>query len=150
MDFFSQLIQNHMLICAALSYLIAQVLKVIINLLKERTLDLSIIISSGGMPSSHSSTVAALCVSSLRQYGATSPIFAVTFVLAAIVMYDAAGVRRAAGEQAKVLNRLLADFVSGDPALAEASLEELIGHTPFQVAMGMLLGIAVAWIMPLP
>lgn len=139
-----------MLVCAVLSYLIAQVLKVIINLLKERTFDPAIIISSGGMPSSHSSTVAALCISALRQFGVASPMFAVTFVLASVVMYDAAGVRRAAGEQAKVLNRLLQDFVSGDPVLAGASLKELIGHTPFQVVMGMLLGITIACIVPLP
>lgn len=150
MDFLSQLLSNHMLVCAVISYMIAQILKVIINLLRERTLNLSLLLSSGGMPSSHSSTVAALSISALRAYGPASPYFAISFVLAAIVMYDAAGVRRAAGEQAKILNRILEDFMSGDPLLAEASLKELIGHTPFQVFMGTVLGIAIALLLPLP
>lgn len=150
MGFFSQLLSNHMLVCALLSYFLAQVFKVLICLIRDRQLNLRWIIASGGMPSSHASTVMALCISSARLYGVNSPYFAITAVLASIVMYDAAGVRRAAGEHARVLNHLLQDLTSGDPVLAETSLKELIGHTPLQVLMGAILGVLIAWILPLP
>lgn len=150
MDFLTQLFSNHMFVCALISYFAAQIIKIIINLLHVRKVDLSLLFASGGMPSSHASTVASLCISALRIYGPGSPYFAISFVLASVVMYDATGVRRATGEHAKILNRLLADMTSGDPILAEASLKELIGHTPFQVVMGALLGIAVPFIIPIP
>lgn len=150
MTFISDLLSNHMLICAMISYFVAQILKIIITLIREKRIDLHLMFSSGGMPSSHSSTVAALCISAGRVYGVASPYFAITLVLAAIVMYDAAGVRRAAGEHAKILNRLLEDLTSGDQARTEAGLKELIGHTPLQVLMGALLGTVVPFIVPLP
>lgn len=143
-------VSNHMLICAVISYFTAQILKIIITLIREKRIDLHLMFASGGMPSSHSSTVASLCISSARVFGVGSPYFAITLVLAAIVMYDAAGVRRAAGEHAKILNRLLEDLTSGDQARTEAGLKELIGHTPLQVTMGAVLGIAVPFIVPLP
>ena len=150
MTFINDFLSNHMLICAVISYFAAQIIKIIINLIRERRIDLHLLFSSGGMPSSHSSTVASLCISSVRVFGAGSPYFAITLVLSGIVMYDAAGVRRAAGEHAKILNRLLEDLTSGDQARTEAGLKELIGHTPLQVVMGALLGIAIPFIVPLP
>ena len=150
MQYVADIFANHMLICAVISYFAAQIIKVFINLFREKKLDLSLIVSSGGMPSSHSSTVVALAISAARCYGVGSPLFAITSVLAGIVMYDAAGVRRAAGEHAKVLNRLLEDLASPDQELAEKSLKELLGHTPLQVVCGALLGFAVAMLFPLP
>ena len=150
MSFLQELLSNHMFICAFISYFAAQIIKIAILLVREKRLDLGLLFSSGGMPSSHSSTVAALCISSVRLYGLSSPIFAITFVLAGIVMYDAAGVRRAAGEHARILNNLLKDLTSGDHARTEQGLKELIGHTPLQVVMGAVLGIAVPFILPLP
>ena len=150
MEFFISLLSNHMLLCAVVSYFLAQIIKILLCIVREHRLDLKLMFASGGMPSSHASTVTALCISSGRNYGIGSPFFAITFVLASVVMYDAAGVRRAAGEHAKVLNRLLADLTSGDPAVAEASLKELIGHTPFQVLMGAVLGAIIAFVIPLP
>ena len=150
MSFLSELFSNHMLVCALVAYFTAQILKIILNFINRHKLELSLILSSGGMPSSHSSTVCALCISSARVCGVNSAAFAISGVLSAIVMYDAAGVRRAAGEQAKVLNRLLEDLMSGDPELADASLKELIGHTSFQVFMGALLGILNAFLIPMP
>jgi len=149
MEFIKELFSNHMFVCSLISYFAAQIIKIIINLVNTKKLDMSLILSSGGMPSSHASTVASLAFSALRIYGPGSPYFAITFVLASVVMYDATGVRRATGEHAKILNRLLADMTSGDPVLAEASLKELIGHTPVQVVMGALLGIAIPFIVPL-
>ncbi len=150
MTLINDFLSNHMLICAMISYFAAQILKIIITLFREKRIDLQLMFASGGMPSSHSSTVAALCISAARMYGVASPYFAITLVLSAIVMYDAAGVRRAAGEHAKILNRLLEDLTSGDQARTEAGLKELIGHTPLQVVMGAVLGIAVPFIVPLP
>ena len=150
MTLINDILSNHMLICAVVSYFAAQIIKIIITLIREMRIDLHLMFASGGMPSSHSSTVAALCISSARVLGVSSPFFAITLVLSAIVMYDAAGVRRAAGEHAKILNHLLEDLTSGDHERTEAGLKELIGHTPLQVVMGALLGISVPFIIPLP
>ena len=149
MNYIHELFGNHMFVCALIAYFSAQIIKIILCLINERRLDLHLMFASGGMPSSHASTVAALAFSALRLYGPGSPYFAITFVLASIVMYDATGVRRATGEHAKILNRILADMTSGDPALAGASLKELIGHTPFQVVMGAILGVIIPFLVPL-
>ena len=137
---------NYILICAIIAYVTAQLLKFAICIVRERRFDIGLLIASGGMPSSHSSTVCALCVASARMYGLSSPYFAVSFVLAAIVMYDAAGVRRAAGEQAKLINRLVAELWEGKTDYVQKSLKELIGHTPLQVIGGAVLGIAVPFL----
>ena len=149
MEFLTSLLSNYMLICAVIGYFLAQILKIVICIIRDRKLDMKLMFASGGMPSSHASTVAALCISCARLYGVGSPLFAITFVMASVVMYDAAGVRRAAGEHAKILNRLLEGLTSGDPILAEASLKELIGHTPLQVVMGALLGIVIPFVIPM-
>ena len=150
MEFLYALLSNYMLICAVAGYFIAQILKIIIGLIRDRKLDMRLMFASGGMPSSHASTVAALCISCARLHGVDSPLFAITFILASVVMYDAAGVRRAAGEHAKILNQLMKGLTSGDHNLAEARLKELIGHTPLQVVMGALLGIALPFVIPMP
>jgi len=139
-----------MLVCALISYFAAQIIKIVLCLIREKRLDFSLMFASGGMPSSHASTVSALAISAFRLYGIGSPWFAVCFVLASVVMYDAAGVRRQAGEHAKILNKILRDFTSGDPKMAEDGLKELIGHTPFQVSVGSILGIIIAIVIPLP
>lgn len=148
MNIFQQLIANDLLVCSVIAYFVAQVLKIFTTLWRDGEFRLSTIISSGGMPSSHSSTVVALTISCGRVYGVISPLFAVCFILAAIVMYDATGVRRAAGEQAKLLNHIVSDLFSGDPNYSEKALKELIGHTPLQVAMGALLGLVIGLFMP--
>ena len=103
MDFLKDLASNYMLVCAVIGYFLAQILKIIIGLIRERKLDLGLMFASGGMPSSHASTVAALCISCARLHGVGSPLFAITFILASVVMYDAAGVRRAVGEPLTML-----------------------------------------------
>jgi len=150
MTILSELLSNHMLVCGVTAYFAAQILKILILLIRERRIDFGLMFASGGMPSSHASTVAALCFSAARIHGVGSSYFAITMILASIVMYDAAGVRRAACEHAKILNQLLADLTSGDQERTEKGLKELIGHTPLQVVMGALLGILIPFIIPLP
>jgi len=134
---------NAILISAVTAWLIAQVLKVIINFTIHRTFDIGILISSGGFPSSHSATVSAVALGVGKYYGWDSPIFAVAAIFGMIVMYDAAGVRRAAGKQAEVINQLVAGLYNQMSNLSQERLKELIGHTPFEVFAGAIVGIVV-------
>lgn len=148
MDILKGLVSNDILVCSVLGYLIAQILKLFTGFYKEKHFDFKRLWGSGGMPSSHSSSVCALAFSCARVLGVQSPLFAFSVVLAGIVMYDATGVRRAAGEHAKVLNQIVADLFSGNPEYSEKALKELIGHTPLQVLMGALLGTLIGLFMP--
>jgi len=138
----SALFDNRILISAFLAWLIAQVSKTLYELIRERKLILRRLVSSGGMPSSHSALVTGLATATGRVDGLGSATFAIAFVLAAIVMYDAAGVRRAVSIQARILNQMIDEAFQGKP-FAEKRLRELIGHTPFQVFVGALLGIGI-------
>lgn len=137
------LLDNRVLIAAFLAWAIAQVSKTILELFKQRKLALSRLVSSGGMPSSHSALVTGLATAVARKVGIASPEFAIAVVLASIVMYDAAGVRRAVSIQARILNQMIEEAFQGSPMAAEKRLRELIGHTPVQVFVGGLLGIAI-------
>ncbi|MBQ8175359.1 MAG: divergent PAP2 family protein [Clostridia bacterium] len=148
MEIFKDLLRNDMLICAVVAYFIAQFFKILTTLYKEKKLDMQRLWGSGGMPSSHASTVAALTFRCAKVCGVASPAFAICFIFASVVMYDATGVRRAAGEQAKLLNQIVADLFSGKPEYTEKALKELIGHTPLQVVMGALLGIVIGLFFP--
>lgn len=134
---------NLILILSTLAWAIAQVLKVLLQLISRRKLDWRRIWASGGMPSSHSAFVCACAASCGCLYGFSSPFFAISAVLAIVVMYDAANVRKAAGEQAKILNYMMDHWSEMKPALFGKELKELLGHTPLQVLMGGLLGAAV-------
>ncbi len=102
--------------------------------------DLRVLTRAGGMPSSHSAMVTSLATSIGYRQGTQSDLFALAVVFALIVMYDAAGVRQSAGKQARVLNQILRELFSGQP-VSEQELKELIGHTPFEVFVGALVGI---------
>lgn len=143
MNNFSDIFLNQSLLCALSAWLIAQLIKVIIALFKTKRLNLLLLLSSGGMPSSHSSTVCALATSVGILVGFGSIEFAISVVLAIVVMYDAAGIRRAAGEQAKVLNQMMEDLEKGDISEFDIHLKELLGHTPLEVFSGALLGIMI-------
>ena len=138
----SALFDNRILISAFIAWVIAQVSKTLYELIRERKLMLGRLVSSGGMPSSHSALVTGLATATGRVDGLGSATFAIAFVLAAIVMYDAAGVRRAVSVQARILNQMIDEAFQGKP-FAEKRLRELIGHTPFQVFVGALLGIGI-------
>ena len=134
---------NLVLNLSILAWAMAQIIKFIITLITKRKLDWRHILSSGGMPSSHSAFVCACAAAMGYMYGWASPAFTVAAVLAIVVMYDASNVRRAAGEQAKILNYIMDHWTEMKPALFGKELKEFLGHTPFQVFMGGLLGIAV-------
>lgn len=146
MTFFSDLISNELFISAAIAWFIAQVLKTIIHTLLTKDFNLERMYGSGGMPSSHSSTVTALATSSILVYGVGSSEFAISAILAIIVMYDARGVRRETGIQAKVLNDLIEMLkdVHNELMSINEKLKEFVGHTPLQVVIGALLGFIIA------
>ncbi|MGQ9491444.1 MAG: divergent PAP2 family protein [Anaerolineae bacterium] len=128
--------------------LAVQLWKFLWPLLFRRRLEPELLWSAGGMPSSHSALVAALAMSIGMNQGFGSPLFAIAMVQAMIVMYDAAGIRRAAGKQAQKINRIVEELLSGHP-LSEEQLRELLGHTPLQVAVGGLIGALVGWLLNL-
>jgi acid phosphatase family membrane protein YuiD len=138
----TSLLNNRILIAAFLAWAIAQASKTVYELIRQRKLILSRLVSSGGMPSSHSALVTGLATASGRVAGLNSATFAIAVVLAAIVMYDAAGVRRAVSIQARILNQMIDEAFQGQP-FAEKRLRELIGHTPVQVIVGGLVGIFI-------
>lgn len=140
---------NPILVASLISWFLAQFLKIIITLIKDHRFNFVQLWASGGMPSSHSSTVCALAVSTGYVEGFSSPLFAIAAILAIVVMYDAAGVRRAVGEQAKILNQVSENVREGYDIDVPKKLKELIGHTPLQVFFGALLGIAVGVLFPL-
>lgn len=149
--------QNTPLIAAFLGVIIAQLIKIPIDFATSREWKWNLMFSTGGMPSSHSAAVTALATSIGLEEGFQSSFFAISTVVAIIVMYDAAGVRRHAGKHAAVLNQLLEDF---QHIIAEMKslrvrakkekrekLKELLGHQPVEVFMGGLLGIVIAVMM---
>jgi acid phosphatase family membrane protein YuiD len=137
------LLDNRILIAAFLAWFVAQLSKTIYELIRQRKLYIGRLVSSGGMPSSHSALVTGLATAIGRVEGVGSALFAIALVLAAIVMYDAAGVRRAVSIQARILNQMIDEAYQGKP-FSGKRLHELIGHTPFQVFVGGLLGIGIA------
>ncbi len=134
---------NIPLTLAVAGWAIAQVLKVFVVLIQKHRFELGVVLSGGGMPSSHSATVCALAASIGTLYGVRSPLFALAAVFAFVVMYDAFNVRRATGEQAKILNYMMSHWMLMSPELFRKELKELIGHTPVQVFAGGALGILI-------
>ncbi len=137
------LLANRALTTPALAWLIAQLIKTLAILIRYRRLDLHYLVSAGGMPSAHSAIVTSLATVLGRREGLDSPLFALAVWFAAIVMYDAAGVRRAVSHQARILNRMLEEVIEYQ-RFSEKRLLELLGHTPFEVFVGSLLGLLVA------
>lgn len=146
-----QLLSNYPLIVAGSSWAAAQVLKAMINALQTKKFKAERLVGAGGMPSCHSAAVCGLMMALARSEGMGSPSFAVAVLLAIVVMYDAMGVRRAAGEQAKALNRLAKSKIldEEDPNILPGDLKEYLGHTPIQVLAGALLGIMIAIFIPI-
>lgn len=148
MDWFFDLISNPILITGVASWFIAQVLKTIIHAIVNRELDLWRMCGDGGMPSAHSSTVTSVAVMCGLMHGTGSTEFAIAAILAIVVCHDASGVRQETGKQAIVINELIELFrPSLDKELLEIKLKEFVGHTPMQVAAGMLTGATNALLM---
>lgn len=137
------ILHNEVITVSILAWFIAQFIKVVLVLIKEKKLNFRRFIETGGMPSSHSALVTALTITVAKIDGLQSTTFAISLVFALIVMYDASGVRRAAGKQAKALNRLIEEFYVEKPRVDER-LKELLGHTPTEVFIGAVLGAFVA------
>lgn len=134
---------NDILIAASLAWMLAQISKLLIVLLREREFQIGYMTSAGGMPSSHSAVVVALATRIGMEEGVASPAFAIAFVFAGVVLYDAAGIRRAVSVQARILNRMLEEVMEYQ-RFNEKRLLELLGHTPFEVFVGSLIGLLVA------
>jgi len=138
----TRLFQNRLLVDSLIAWLVAQVIKTIIYTIVNKKIDFKRLFGDGGMPSGHSATVVALATSAAIRYGMDTPVFAVSTVLAIIVMHDAMGVRLQAGKHAKAINELMAMLYSDmEP---EQKLQEFLGHTPLQVFFGAVLGFVVA------
>ncbi len=145
MNHISLIMDNKIMWVSLLAWVLAQAAKIIFNFMLEKKWDFHLLISSGGFPSSHTAIVSALAISIGKYEGWASSLFAISVALAVIVMYDAAGVRRAAGNHARVINYLVewmrqhqADRLANN--LRQERLKELIGHTPFEVFGGAILG----------
>ena len=147
-DFIKSFFSNYLIVSAITGWLFAQLVKVIVDLFNKEKFRISnLLFSTGGMPSSHTATVVSLCIACLIQEGATSPLFAITLILAIVVIIDALGVRYETGKQAQVINKITKELFSGKMEEFNTGLKELVGHTPFQVFMGALVGIAVPIVM---
>ena len=142
MDFLLQIITNRILVVGVVSWFLAQVFKCISNLILTKKFSIERLFGDGGMPSGHSATVTALATAAAIECGFDSPVFAVAFMMAIIVMHDAMGVRLEASKHAKMLNEIV-DYLNADIPV-ETRLKEFLGHTPSQVVCGALLGLVVA------
>lgn len=167
MSVIQAIFSNYILDMAFVAWLSAQVIKTVLAYIPSKKVTWERMVGAGGMPSSHSSFVCALAVATAKKVGYTSPEFALALGIAAVVMYDAMGVRRAAGEQAKVLNKMVMDFKDMFQMLKEEfdaltrgeqfqgleresgkKLKEFLGHTPLEVLCGAILGILIAALVP--
>jgi acid phosphatase family membrane protein YuiD len=141
-----EILANRVLVVSLIAWLLAQTIKLLIYVCRDRRIDLRHLVSSGGMPSSHSALVTALATATAITEGTRSAVFAVAVIFAAVVMYDAAGVRQAVSIQARILNRML-DEIFVEQRFNEKRLRELIGHSPVEVVVGGSLGLLVAWLL---
>ncbi|MFP7734265.1 divergent PAP2 family protein [Priestia aryabhattai] len=152
-----ELFSNFPLWSSLIAIFFAQFIKIPLSFVATKKIDGSLFFSTGGMPSSHSAAVTSLATAIGLAEGLKSPIFALSAIFAIIVMFDAKGVRRHAGEQATVLNRLVEDFqrvvkeaklwTTNEEQEKQVKLKELLGHKPIEVFFGALTGIAVAFVM---
>lgn len=135
------------ILSAITANIIAQVYKFLVYLILYKKLDFKRLFQTGGMPSSHGAFMMAMATSTGLVAGFNSVSFAIALTIALVVMYDAAGLRRAVGKQASVLNQIVQEIFSEHPHLSSQRFRELLGHTPVEVFIGGLLGVAVAcWI----
>lgn len=147
MSFIDSILKNKVLIIAAIAWLVAGILKMIIELIVNKKLTVSRIVGAGGMPSSHTSTVIALAIATGYYAGVDSVSFALAVIFAIVVIHDAVGVRLETGKQAKVLNTMMFESEAFKDLDFEKQLKEYVGHTPTQALIGAIVGVIVALIM---
>ncbi len=143
MSVFSQIVENRALVIPIAAWIIAQILKTIIQSLRDKHFNIRYLVSAGGMPSAHTASVCALATTIGIIFGIGSGLFAISVVLAGVVMYDATGVRQAVDKQSAVLNHLMDNFPKTKHEF-EYILRQLVGHTRLQVTMGAILGVLLA------
>ena len=151
MQIIRDLASNFALVCAGSAWIAAQIVKIFTGVFKMRKFSIvEMLFGNGGMPSSHAAAVCALATACALSYGFDSGYFAIAFLLCLIVIRDATGVRLETGKQAKVLNRIVKDIFSQEHrGELGGDLKELVGHTPLQVFVGAVLGVAVPFLMAL-
>jgi acid phosphatase family membrane protein YuiD len=138
--------RNQVLIGALLAWSGAQALKLPIEYARTHSWDWSLLLRAGGMPSSHSALVTAAAHGIGLSSGFGTPLFALSVALALVVIYDATGIRRQAGQHATIINTIIKDFLEGHPARSQEKLREVLGHSPLEAFIGTVLGIAVSQI----
>jgi len=141
----SHLFISPVLVAGLISWFLGQVIKVLVAYLHRHAWDWSLLFSAGGMPSTHAALMSAVTLAIGLYVGFNSPLFALAFALSMVVMYDATGIRRQAGMHAQKINLLINKLFSGQP-ISDEQLKEVLGHSPFQVVMGTLLGCSIALI----
>lgn len=142
----SLIFRNKIIIIAFITWVVNQILKLIIFYITEKKWDMRRFVGAGGMPSTHSALSICVATTIGLKEGWDSPLFALAIVITFIIMADAAGVRRETGEQAKVLNKIILEFFE-ERKIRDKNLKELVGHTPFEVIVGAFIGIVMAWIL---
>lgn len=131
--------------CGLSAWMIAQCTKMLTNFVRTRKVDFHYLVSTGGVPSAHSAMASGLATAVGLEVGFSDPLFAVTLAFAIVVMFDAQSVRRAAGQQAKLLNKIVAEIFK-EHHLSQQKLAELLGHTPLEVFLGLIMGVFTALI----
>lgn len=139
----AQLIENKIFMTTLSAWLIAQTIKVGLGVIRQKKIDFRWFVGTGGMPSSHTAGASCLATAIGLEYGFNSVYFALAASFAIVVMFDAQGVRRATGRQARILNKITED-IYWRGRIHEGRLRELIGHTPVEVIAGFLLGVIIA------
>ncbi len=139
----AQFLNNKVAMTTLAAWFIAQTIKVVLGVIKEKRFNFKWFVGTGGMPSSHAAGVIALVTSVGLQVGVGSPLFALALLFTIVVLCDAQGVRWSTGKQAEILNRIM-DDIYFKKKIQEDRLKELVGHTPIQVLAGMLIGLTVA------
>lgn len=145
MNVFIDIVTNKCIYLPVCLWAVVQVTKLIIEYIKTKKINFRRLVGAGGMPSSHSAIVCSLASCVGKQYGFNSGVFAIAFIMALIVMYDATGVRRSAGKQAAILNKML-ETPQMSKIEVQGKLVELLGHTPIQVFVGAIIGFVVGYI----
>jgi hypothetical protein len=141
----TQIFKNKIFMTTLSAWFVAQVIKVTIGVIRQKKFDFRWFVGTGGMPSSHAAGASCLATAIGFEYGFNGVYFALAASFAIVVMFDAQGVRRSTGRQARILNRVM-DDIYWQGRITEGRLRELVGHTPIEVLVGFLLGVAIAFL----
>lgn len=144
---FWEVFRNPVLASALTAWGLAQIIKLPVEVVFKRRWNWAILLSTGGMPSSHAALVSAIAIGVGLSAGFQSPLFALAAAFAIVVLYDATGIRRHAGRHAQIINQMIDDLMHGHPLKESKELKEALGHTPLEVAGGIVFGILVAVVM---